>query len=215
MESVFDNSTGNTEKVIAEDLTLLPLHELVLFADTVVPVFITAQPGISAVDEALQRDKRLLAACVKKREPGTSEIITWPVGTVVRIIQHLKLPDNSYRVVLQGEYRGKIIGMEPRIGYTLVKVTPINAGIFDDPPLPEDIALLRAVQRSFNLYAELSKKIGSDTLLAVERTENPERLANLVCNSAQLKPEKKVELLAVSGIRERLLALLETLEREN
>jgi ATP-dependent Lon protease len=215
MESVFDHSTGSTEKVIAEELVLLPLHELVLFADTVVPVFITAQPGISAVDEALQRDRRLLAACVKKREPRNPEIITWPVGTVVRIIQHLKLPDNTYRVVLQGEYRAKIIGMEPRNSYTLVKVTPITTGIFDDPPLPEDIALLRAVQRSFNLYAELSKKIGSETLLAIERTENPERLANLICNSAQLKTERKIELLAVSGIKERLLAILETLEREN
>ncbi|MCL2270494.1 MAG: AAA family ATPase, partial [Treponema sp.] len=130
-------------------------------------------------------------------------------------MQHLKLPDNTFRVVLQGEYRGKILELDERDGYTLARVQPINAGFFNDPPLPDDIALIRTVQRSFTQYAELSKKIGSETQLAVERTENPERLANLICNSMNLKPEKKIELLAISGIRERLEALLETLEREN
>ena len=202
-------------KITSEEFTLLPLRELVLYPNTVVPIFITVQPGISALEEALRRDNRLFAACLKKREPGSEILEPWPVGTVVRIMQHLKLPDNTFRVVLQGEYRGKILELDERDGYTLARVQPINAGFFNDPPLPDDIALIRTVQRSFTQYAELSKKIGSETQLAVERTENPERLANLICNSMNLKPEKKIELLAISGIRERLEALLETLEREN
>ncbi|MCL1836955.1 MAG: endopeptidase La, partial [Treponema sp.] len=140
---------------------------------------------------------------------------TWLFGTVVRVIQHMKLPDGTFRVVLQGEYRGTIIGAEAGEGYTLVRVEPIDTGLFADPPLPEEIALLRAVQRAFVQYAELSKKIGSETQLAVERSENPERVANLVCNSMQLKPERKVELLAIPGADRRLEAILETLEREN
>ncbi|MDR2717806.1 MAG: endopeptidase La [Treponema sp.] len=203
-------------RLTREDFTLLPLHELVLYPHTVVPIFITAHDGIAAVDEALRRDNRLFAACLRKREPAYPDIEEpWPVGTVVRVIQHLRLPDNTFRIVLQGEYRGRIVGMERRDDYSLVKVEPIDSGFFANPPLPEDVALMRAVQRSFTQYAELSKKIGSETLLAVERTESPERLANLVCNSMQLKPEKKIELLAVSGATERLVAILETLEREN
>jgi len=203
-------------RLTREEFTLLPLHELVLYPHTVVPIFITAHDGIAAVDEALRRDNRLFAACLRKRDqayPDGEE--PWPVGTVVRVIQHLRLPDNTFRVVLQGEYRGRIIGMEQRVDYSLVKIEPIDSGFFSNPPMPEDVALMRAVQRSFAQYAELSKKIGSETLLAVERTESPERLANLVCNSMQLKPEKKIELLAVSGATERLVAILETLEREN
>ncbi len=203
-------------RLTKEIFTLLPLHELVLYPHTVVPIFITAHDGIAAVDEALRRDNRLFAACLKKRDqtyPEGEE--PWPVGTVVRVIQHLRLPDNTYRVVLQGEYRGRIIGIEQRVDYSLVKIEPIDSGFFSNPPLPEDVALMRAVQRSFAQYAELSKKIGSETLLAVERTESPERLANLICNSMQLKPEKKIELLAISGAAERLVAILETLEREN
>ena len=210
------------EKITEEEFTLLPLRDLVLYPHTVVPVFVTMQPGILALEEALRRDNRLFAVCLRKREQGKAGAASGgdsdeicPVGTVVRIIQHLKLPDTTFRVVLQGEYRGKILDTEQQDGYTLVKVEPIDTGFFDDPPLPQDIALLRTVQRSFVQYAELSKKIGSDTLLAVERTENPERLSNLVCNAVHLKPEKKVDLLAVSGAKERLAAILEMLEREN
>jgi len=203
-------------RLTKELFTLLPLHELVLYPHTVVPIFITAHDGIAAVDEALRRDNRLFAACLRKRDPAYPDgEEPWPVGTVVRVIQHLRLPDNTYRVVLQGEYRGRIIGMEQRVDHSLVKIEPIDSGFFSNPPLPEDVALMRAVQRSFAQYAELSKKIGSETLLAVERTESPERLANLICNSMQLKPEKKIELLAISGAAERLVAILETLEREN
>jgi len=210
-----DLPLGNGEKLTEEAFALLPLRDLVLYPNTVVPIFITAHPGIAALEEALRRDNRLFAVCQKKKEPGQDNEEIWPVGTVVRILQHLKLPDNTFRLVLQGEYRGRILNTEKQDTYTLVHVEPIAMELFSDPPLPEDIALLRAVQRSFIHYGELSKKIGSETLLAVERAENPERAANLVCNAMQLKPEKKVELLAIAGVRERLCAILETMEREN
>ncbi|MCL2558253.1 MAG: endopeptidase La [Treponema sp.] len=202
-------------RITEERLALLPLRDLVLFPNTVVPIFITAQPGMAALDEALRRDRRLFAACLKKRDLGSAPEEPWPVGTVARVVQHLRLPDSTMRVVLQGEYRGRIVGEERMDGFSLVDVAPIEAELFGDPPRPDDVALMRSAQKSFAQYAELSKKIGSETLLAVERTESPERMANLICNSSQLKPEKKVELLAISGARERLEAILDTLEREN
>jgi len=211
-ESAQDGGTKNKRE---EELTLLPLADIVVFPNTVVPIFLTAKAAIAALEEALRRDRRMFAACIKKQEAGGFECDPWPVGTAVRIMQHLKLPDNTFRVVLQGEYRGDILSVEFFDTYSIVKAAPINVDIFDDPPSPEETALIRAVQKSFEQYAESSKKIGSDTLLATERTENPERLANLICNSAPLKPEKKIELLAIAGARERLEAVLEILEREN
>ena len=207
------NQTG---KLSAEDVPLLPLRELVLFPQTVVPIFITYRPGIAALEEALRRDNRLFAVCLKKREGGlTGDDEPWPVGTVMRVIQHLKLPDSTFRVVLQGEYRGTIRDLESRGDFSLVRVEPIAAGGFADPPSPDEAALLRSVRKSFVQYAELSKKINTDTISAVERTDNPERLANLACNSIAIKTEKKLELLGIAGAPERLLAVLETLELEN
>jgi ATP-dependent Lon protease len=202
--------------ILSEEFALLPLRELVLFPQTMVPIFITWRPGIAALEEALCRDKRLFAVCLKKREAfPQDDDEPWPVGSVMRIVQNLKLPDSTFRVVLQGEYRGVIRGLETRDGVSIVRVEPIQTEDFGNPPAPEDAALLRSVQKSFAQYAELSKKIGADTLSASERAENPERLANLICNAMFLKSEKKVELLGIAGARERLLALLESLEREN
>ncbi|MDR2922964.1 MAG: endopeptidase La, partial [Treponema sp.] len=217
-DSSWQASRRDGERLTEECLTLLPLRDIVLFPNTLVPVFITGQPGLAAIAQALRRDNRLFAVCQKKQSDGDmppTEDYIWPVGTAVRIIQHIRLPDSTFRVVLQGEYRGMINEIEPHGDYSLVKAAPIDTGGFSDPPSPQDTALLRAVQRSFTQYAELSKKIGTDTLLAVERTENPERAANLICNSSHFKTEKKVELLAVPDVRERLEAVLETLEREN
>jgi ATP-dependent Lon protease len=206
---------SSTEELIAEDFPLLPLRDLVLFPQTLIPIFITFKPGIAAVEEALIRDNRLFAACLKKHEISLAADIPWETGTVVRIIQHLKLPDGTYRVVFQGEYRGTIISTNPQNNYSMVKVEPLKTISLGEPLSSEDSALMRSIQKSFAQYAEYSKKIGTDTLSAVERTENPERLANLVCNSTHLKSEKKIELLGYADTRERLLAILETLEMEN
>ena len=222
-ESAVEPLLSSGEKLTGECLTLLPLRDLVLFPNTVVPVFITGQPGMAALTQSLKRDNRLFAVCQKKQDlqPSPKGVepkvrgspldpqpspkgkgspldsgddpgeYLWPVGTAVRIIQHLRLPDSTFRVVLQGEYRGRINEFEPHGDYSLVKVSPLDTGRFNDTPSPQDTALLRAVQRAFNQYAELSKKIGTDTLLAVERSENPERAANLICNSSHFKTEKK------------------------
>jgi ATP-dependent Lon protease len=197
-----------------EEFAMLPLRELVLFPQTTVPIFITNKSGIAALKEALQRDMRLFAVCLRRRtSTGLDE--PWPVGTVMRIVQHLQLPDNTFRLVLQGEYRCIIKNLKPHGDFYMTQVIPIPAKDFADPPAPEDSALLRSVRQSFIQYAELSKKINTDVISAVERTENPERLANLICNAMVLKPEKKIELLTIIGARERLRNLLETLELEN
>jgi ATP-dependent Lon protease len=202
-----------------ESFPLLPLRELVLFPQTVIPLFVTYKPGIAAVEEALRRDSRLFASCVKRREDGKrgfrDEAETSPVGTAVRIIQHLKLPDNTFRVVLQGEYRGTVLSVKERGDLSLVLIEPIRALPLNEPLNPETTALIRTLQKSFAQYAEYSKKIGADTIAAVERTENPERLANLVCNAIAVKAEKKLELLGIADSIKRLEAVLETLELEN
>jgi ATP-dependent Lon protease len=201
----------SAEKLTAEDFPLLPLRELVLFPGTVIPVFITYRPGISAVNEALRRDNRLFAACIRDQVTGE----TWPVGTVMRIIQHLRLPDHTFRVVLQGEYRGTVLAALPGLEHHTVRVEPVKTTGLLNFENPEDAALVRAVQKSFVQYAELSKKISTDTITAVEKTDNPERIANLICNSTLLKAEKKLALLGIPDIRQRLEAVLETLEMEN
>jgi ATP-dependent Lon protease len=195
-----------------EEFPLLPLRELVLFPHTALPVFITYKAGIAAVEEALKRDYRLFAVCLKgSLETGE----TYPVGTVVRIVQHLKLPDNTFRVVLQGEYRATISSLQKFTTHGMVRLEPIGAVSSEDLSDPEMLALIRTVQKAFVQYAELSRKINTETIAAVEKIENPERLGNLIAHTVAVKVERKIKLLSIADTTERLEAILETLELEN
>jgi len=212
---LFQHYISENKELSEENFPLLPLRDLVLFPDTIISIFIKVNSEIAAVEEARARENRLFAACLRKTEDGYSSNEPYETGTVVRIINRLKLPDSTYRVVLQCEYRGTIVSLSPHNDFSIVRVEPLKATGLSEPLNPDDLALIRSIQKSFTQYADYSKKINSDTLSAVERTENAERLANLICNSAYLKTERKIELLRFADTRERLLAILETLEKEN
>ncbi|GHT77531.1 Lon protease [Spirochaetia bacterium] len=146
---------------------------------------------------------------------GTMPGETHSVGTVVKIVQHLKLPDNTYRVVLQGEYRANIVSTLEQKDHATVRVTPIPITGAGDIASPEIAALARAVQKSFVQYAELSKKVSTETLSAADRTESPERLVNLIGNTMAIKADRKLELLKIEDTAARMEKLLEILELEN
>ena len=111
-----------------EEFPLLPLRELVIFPQTMMSVYVTYKSGINALEESLTRDLRLFAACQKnsgstdQRSTDQRSEETWDAGTVVRIVQNLRLPDNTFRVVLQGEYRALLVSSRPKNDCSLVKV---------------------------------------------------------------------------------------------
>jgi ATP-dependent Lon protease len=195
----------------SDELPLLPLRELVLFPHTMVPVFISQKTGIAAVEEALKRDRRVFAVC---RKNGDAEHETYEVGSVARLVQQLKLPDGTIRLILEGEYRARSSDRSESEGTVFVHATPIGVSANESEDT-EAAALARAVQKSFVQYAELSKKVSAEALAAIEHADGFERLANLACNALAVKIERKVELLGVEGSKERLAALLEAIELEN
>ena len=220
---IFADLLGKTSGT--EEYPLLPLKELVIFPQTMMSVYITYKSGIHALEEALRRELKLFAVCLKNSE--TAE--TWDAGTVVRVVQNLRLPDNTFRVVLQGEYRARISSSRLKNDSTLVKVEPLKAALPAPPPGSEDddavadggfshqevAALMRAVQKSFAQYAEYTKKISTEILSAVEKTDSAERLVNLIGNVLSIKAERKIDLIRIADPADRLEKLLETLEMEN
>ena len=209
-KSFEDDYDPAAKEISSESFPLLPLRDLVLFPDTVISLFLKNSADIAALEEARRRENRLFASCLVKRDDAM-EIEPCETGTVVRIINRLKLSDNTCRVVLQCEYRAAILSLSEHNNFSMVKVQPLKTTGLDEPFSPDDLALIRSIQRSFTQYAEYSRRINADTLSAVERSESPERIANLVCNAAYFKPDKKLELLRYTDTRERLLAILETL----
>ncbi|MDR1867820.1 MAG: endopeptidase La [Treponema sp.] len=211
MNFLFPSLRNSKKKEVHfEEFVLLPLRELVMYPDTVLPVFISYRGGISAIEEALRRDMRVFTACLR----NLNDKETYIVGTVARLIQYIRLPDGTFRVILQGEYRGTMSIRTTNDRFSLVTVSPINSS-HEIPNTMECTALIQTVQRSFSQYAELSKRINTETILAVEKTDNLERLANLICNVLNVKIGQKIELLTIADPIERLHTVLETLEREN
>ncbi|MCL2373938.1 MAG: endopeptidase La, partial [Treponema sp.] len=231
---IFADLIGKTSGSASEEYPLLPLKDLVIFPQTMMSVYVTYRSGVAALEEALRRDMKVFAVCLKPPDPAGSALTgikpeeTWDAGTVARIVQNLRLPDNTFRVVLQGEYRALLASAQPKNGSALVKVEPIKAAL---PPsassseqeleadggsaAQEAAALMRAVQKSFAQYAEFSKKINTEIISAVEKTDSPERLVNIVSNVLTLKAERKIDLLRIAAPGDRLEKLLETLEMEN
>lgn len=199
-------------KNASDELPLLPLRELVLFPNTMIPVFITYKTGIAAVEDALRRDQRLFAVC---RKNNTGDELTHEVGSVAHIVQQLKLPDGTYRVVLHGEYRAKIASVVSKDKVQTVKVQAVKTTQDADTQNPERSALIRAVQKSFIQYAELSKKVNTETLAAADREDQTERLCNIISNALSIKVDKKIALLSLEDPDKRLAQLLEILELEN
>ena len=224
-----------TEKTITgseEKFPLLPLRDLVIFPHTIVSVFITYRTGIYAIEEAISGTMHLFAVCQKNTESSDprsldlKSVVTYDTGTVVRIVSHIRLPDNTFRVVLQGEYRARIIPGKEQAGSSMVWVEPLRAALENNPEGSQNTekngtadleisALMRAVQKSFAQYAELSKKINTEIISIVEKTDNAERLANIISNSLAVKTEKKAELIGILDPGDRLEALLDTMEMEN
>ncbi|MDR1507384.1 MAG: endopeptidase La [Treponema sp.] len=204
-------------KISSEEFPLLPLRDIVLFPQTIIPIYITYKPGIAAVEAALKRDMRLFAAPLKtlsdSEVPAAGDM--YGLGSVVRIVQYLHLPDSSYRVVLHGEFRGSITSLKKEGGHALVRIAVSAAAPQQLPPGPEKLALIRSVQKAFVRYAEYSKKVSTETLSTIEKTENPERLCNIISNALFIKTEKKAALLDHGDETKRLETLLETLEMEN
>jgi ATP-dependent Lon protease len=231
-----------------EEYPLLPLRDLVIFPQTIISVFVTYKSGITAIEEAIKKEMRLFAVCQKNADsaPGSADQKdksysdeTWDAGTVVRIVQNLRLPDNTFRVILQGEYRALISpslsggaaslpgSAAGRKGFapsgagnlTLVKVEPIramgNEPLIDEASINGTLALIRAVQKSFAQYAEFTKKVSTEILSVVDKTENAEKLVNIIANTLAVKAERKVDLLRIAEPGERLEKLLDTLETEN
>ncbi|MDR2071952.1 MAG: endopeptidase La [Spirochaetaceae bacterium] len=203
----------------SEEFPLLPLRELVIFPQTIVPLYVTYKAGINAIEAAGKNNTRFFAVPLKSPPSIPVETPDLPVlyglGTVVRMVQHLKLPDGSCRAVFQGEYRGRLLSLTRNGVYARVTVMPLELPEETTAPGPERLALIRAVQKAFIRYAEYSRRVSTETLSMTDKTDNPEQLCNIIANALSVKTDKKVLLLDHTDPDRRLECVLETLELEN
>ncbi len=197
------------------ELCLVPLRDLVVFPHMIVPFFVGRPRSVRAVEEAMKDGKQLFLATQKtdrEEEPAAEDI--HPVGTVARVLQMLKLPDGTVRLLVEGGERASIVRFLESADYYRVQVRAIREARESRAAGSQVAALMRTVLAEFNRYNEVQKKIPREVASGIEKVSNPDRLVNLIAANVPFKLEKKIELLAQVDVRERLESLISSLSAE-
>ncbi|WP_298158866.1 endopeptidase La [Ferrovum sp.] len=203
-------STVTQESV---QLPLLPLRDVVVFPHMVIPLFVGRLKSIRALELAMEAGKNILLVAQKSAsndDPGVDEL--YDVGSIATILQLLKLPDGTVKVLVEGVQRVTVSEVtEPNQSHFLGVATPIQESSGDHPELE---ALRRTLLGQFEQFVKLNKKIPQEVLSSFSSIEEAGRLADTVATHVPLKLEQKQEILALFDIRKRIEQLLSLLESE-
>ena len=201
------------------NLPLLPLRDVVVFPHMVIPLFVGRPKSIKALEAAMEAERRIMLVAQKtaaKDDPLVSDM--FDVGCVSTILQMLKLPDGTVKVLVEGQQRASITSIEEGELHFSATVTPIEAVAETIDKVrgksSEIEALRRAVMQQFDLYVKLNKKIPPEILTSISSIDDAGRLADTIAAHLPLKLENKQAVLGLSGIKERLENLFEQIERE-
>lgn len=188
-------------------IPLLPLRDVVVFPHMIVPLFVGREKSIAALESAMKYEKGIFMVAqknAKKDDPAEEDI--YRVGTIGIIIQLLRLPDGTVKVLVEGKTRGSIQEYLKNDDFFLVKVADIE-DVDDDPNDIRKQALMRSIKESFELYLKLSKKIHVEMMGTIAAIEDPSKLADVVVTHLNVKLEDKQKIMEIYNISERLEAI--------
>jgi ATP-dependent Lon protease len=208
-------SAPTTLPPVPLDLPLLPLRDVVVFPHMVIPLFVGRPKSIKALESAMESERRIMLVAQKtaaKDEPVVEDM--FDVGCVATILQLLKLPDGTVKVLVEGQQRAKVNRIEDGEQHFSANVTPIEPVIIEADKGSEIEALRRAVMQQFDHYVKLNKKIPPEILTSISSIDDPGRLADTIAAHLPLKLDAKQVILDLSPVKERLENLYEQLERE-
>jgi len=202
------------------ELPMLPLRDVVVFPHMVIPLFVGRPKSIKALEAAMETDRRIMLVAQKtaaKDEPLVTDM--FEVGCVSTILQMLKLPDGTVKVLVEGHQRAVVDKIEDGESHFTALVTPVELpaelnGEAEKVLASEIEALRRAVMQQFDQYVKLNKKIPAEILTSIASIDDPGRLADTIAAHLPLKLESKQVVLSLAGVKARLENLLEQIERE-
>ncbi len=198
--------------VVATALPLLPLRDVVVYPHMVLPLFVGREKSIEALEEAMRGDKQvLLVAQRNASEDAPSVDDLYQVGTVSNILQLLKLPDGTIKVLVEGEFRAAIEMMNDDGPYTVAHCRQIET---DDLPGDEAKDLVSTVVEQFEKYVGMSKKVPTEVLSSLSGIEEPSRLADTIAAHMSVDLEEKQRVLEIASLEERLNHLLGLMDAE-
>jgi ATP-dependent Lon protease len=205
---------GEPQLQIPSELPVLPLRDIVIYPFMIVPLFVSRDRSIKAVDEALSQNRMILLVSQKdvdKEEPSQEDL--YKVGTVAVIMRMLKLPDGRIRILIQGLSRAQVDSVTVGSDYIKARITPINEPMITSNTLEVE-ALVRNVRASMERAASLGKNISPEVLAIIANLEDAGRLGDLSASNLELKVEDAQSVLDISDPILRLRRVNELLSKE-
>lgn len=193
-------------------LPVLPLRDVVVYPHMVIPLFVGREKSIEALDAAMNNNKQILLVAQKSAEiddPSMED--TYEVGTLATILQLLKLPDGTIKVLVEGVQRAKVVSLESTGDYYTATVSGIEDEHADER---EAEVLSRTLMDLFDQYVKLNKKVPPEVLTSLAGIDEPSRLADTVAAHMSLKLEEKQGVLEIVDVRDRMEHLMSLIEAE-
>ena len=191
---------------------VLPLRDIVVFPHMIVPLFVGRDKSINALEEVMQADKQiLLATQINSSDDDPSPEAIYPIGTVASVLQLLKLPDGTVKVLVEGKARAEIEQYSDREEYFEATGRILEEELGD---ASEVEALSRSVVSEFESYVKLNKKLSPEVIAAVGQIEDYAKLADTVASHLAIKIPEKQEILSYTSVIKRLEHVLGLMESE-
>ncbi len=198
--------------VVATELPLLPLRDVVVYPHMVLPLFVGREKSIEALEEAMRGDKQVLLVAQRNASddaPGVDDL--YQVGTVSNILQRLKLPDGTLKVLVEGEFRAAIESMNDDGDFTIAHCRQIET---EELLADEAKELVNTLVEQFEKYVGMSKKVPTEVLTSLSGIDEPSRLADTIAAHMSVDLEEKQRILEIASLRERLNHLLGLMDAE-
>jgi ATP-dependent Lon protease len=199
----------------AEVLPVLPLKNTVVFPYTIVPLYVGRAISIKALEISNEHDRKLFVVAQKDGEiDDVMPDDLYDIGTVGEIVQTIRLPDGNYRIVIESQYRAKIVECVYSQNYSSLIARVEKLVDIKENPLELE-ALSRRVLSQFDEYIRLNKELPAETVISLDEVQdNPSRLVDMVVSNLPIKGTVKQDFLSITSPKERLLKLSAVLERE-
>ncbi len=205
-----DNKPEVTEQ--NRSMPVLPLRDVVVYPHMVIPLFVGREKSIRALEAAMEEDKQILLVAqlsASEDDPGVDDM--YRVGTLANILQLLKLPDGTVKVLVEGSRRSRVVHFLPHEEFFMAQVAELPVESMDER---EAEVLTRSLMNQFEQYVKLNKKVPPEVLTSLSGIDDPNRLLDTMVAHMSLKIEEKQKLLEITEVRERFESLMAQMESE-
>ncbi len=194
------------------EIPILPLRDIVVYPHMIIPLFVGRKKSIRCLELAMKKNKKIILVAQKKAskdEPNINDFFS--VGTISSILQILKLPDGTVKVLVEGLYRAKITNIEDKGEYFIASTEYFNTLKLEEK---KQKILSRTIINQFETYIKLNKKIPQEIISSINNIKNTEKLADTISSHMPLKLKEKQYILEIPNVNQRLEYLMTKIESE-